>query len=246
MDLIFSYLNYSISTYYFSECYTVYDYMRSKFSIRQRKALRNKTLFKPRRSKRSKVLLGVLITIAAGSIFLLAMPYLPRLYFLVFRPKIDATPYQKAAEASKKGQTVKPVEEKPGNRLVLPGIGVDTQILEGRSINVIGKNQGVWHETSKLNPTIDGNIVIAGHRFLYTATNGGWFYNLPELKIGSKIYIRWEGKVYEYQIHNTRSVLPTQVDIRDTDPNVPRKLTLYTCYPLGSTAKRYVVEAKQL
>ena len=152
-------------------------------------------------------------------------------------------PYHQAATTKKEAGAV---AEKPGNRLILPDIGVDTQIIEGRNIYVIGKNQGVWHETSKTNPTQPGNMVIAGHRFLYTATNGGWFYNLPELKKGEKIYVRWDNVMYEYEVYNTRTVLPTQVDIRDPDPTVPNKLTMYTCYPLGSTAKRFVIEAKLL
>lgn len=211
------------------------------------RTFKSKVVAVSKRTLKYKILLGFLITIAAGSLLLLAMPYLPRLRFLITKPKIDTAPYSQAASATKAGKTtISPNKETPGNRLILPGIGVDTQILEGRNINVIGKNQGVWHETSKVNPTIPGNIVIAGHRFLYTASNGGWFYNLPELKKGEKLYVRWENKIYEYEIYNTRSVLPTQVDIRDPDLTFAKKLTLYTCYPLGSTAKRYVVEAKQL
>lgn len=186
--------------------------------------------------------------IAASSVFLLLLPYIPRLSFWVSRPTINASEYQKAAQSTKAGSKTKdaPVAAKPGNRLILPDIGVDTQIIEGKSLNVIGKNQGVWRETNKVNPSVPGNMVIAGHRFLYTATNGGWFYNLPELKVGEKIYVKWDDKIYEYEIYNTRSVLPTQTDVRDNDPSVPKKLTMYTCYPLGSTSKRFVVEAKQL
>lgn len=215
---------------------------KQKILITQRYALRNTAKpVKSVRTRRSKLILAGLITISLVSLVILALPYLPHLSFLFHRPKIDATPYQQAA--AKKSTTK--VSDKPGNRLILPDIGVDTQIIEGRNIYVIGKNQGVWHETSKLNPTQPGNIVIAGHRFLYTAKNGGWFYNLPELKNGQKIYVRWENKVYEYEVYRTKTVLPSQIDIRNSDPEVPYKLTMYTCYPLGSTAKRFVVEAKK-
>lgn len=220
--------------------------MKSPLSVKNRKSAPKLKITKPKRSLRSKLLPSGLIGVALVSLFILLMPYLPRLWFLVAKPKINATPYHQAATLTKVGKPVEVTSDKPGNRLILPGIGVDAQIIEGKSINVIGRNQGVWHETSKFDPSLPGNMVIAGHRFLYTATNGGWFYNLPELKIGSKIYVRWNDKMYEYEIYNTRSVMPTQVDIRDTDPAVPKKLTMYTCYPLGSTAKRFVVEAKQL
>ena len=180
---------------------------------------------------------------------MLILPYLPRLSYLIRKPKIDATPYSQAAADAKKGSTKisdEAIQKLKGNRLILPSIGVNAEIIDGRDVYVIGKNQGVWRETNNIDPTKDGNIVIAGHRFLYTANNGGYFYNLPELKLGSKIYVRWKDTVYEYEVYNTKTVLPTQVDIRDKDPKVSKKLTMYTCYPLGSTAKRYVVEAKQL
>lgn len=201
---------------------------------------------KPKRSRKSKIAISLLSLIALASFILLILPYWPKIAFWLHHPHIDPTAYQQAADATKNGQTSKPDPKKKGNRLVLPSIGVDAQIIEGANLWVIGKNQGVWRESRSVNPTTKGNIVIAGHRFLYTATNGGYFYNLPEMKIGDKIYIRWDNKTYEYEIYNTKSVLPTQVDIRDNDPDVPKKLTMYTCYPLGSTAKRFVVEAKQL
>jgi LPXTG-site transpeptidase (sortase) family protein len=224
--------------------------MKPKILIKQRAQLKAKSKVskRPPRTLRQKIILSCLITIAACSIFLLLLPYIPRLRYLITKPHLDAAPYHAAAAANKSGQKANPTPEsnKPGNRLILPGIGVDTQIIEGPSLKVIGRNQGVWRETNKVNPSMPGNMVIAGHRFLYTATNGGWFYNLPELKVGQKIYVRWDNTMYEYEIYNTRSVLPTQVDIRNADPQVPKKLTMYTCYPLGSTAKRFVVEAKQL
>jgi LPXTG-site transpeptidase (sortase) family protein len=202
-----------------------------------------------KRSKKSKIIIVGAIVIAIASFILLILPYLPRLSYIIRKPKIDAKPYSQAAAESKKGSTKisdDAIQKLKGNRLILPSIGVNAEIIDGRDVYVIGKNQGVWRETKNIDPTKDGNIVIAGHRFLYTASNGGYFYNLPELKLGSKIYVRWKDTVYEYEVYNTKTVLPTQVDIRDKDPKVSKKLTMYTCYPLGSTSKRYVVEAKQL
>jgi LPXTG-site transpeptidase (sortase) family protein len=221
-----------------------------RLSVPQRKSLKVSNLHLRKRSFRSKFIVVILTIIAISSFVLLVLPYLPRLQFLLFKPKIDGTSYRQAARQSKEGKSVHIAagtqQSLKGNRLVLPGIGVNSEIIDGKNINVIGKNQGVWRETPSLDPTVDGNIVIAGHRFLYTAKNGGYFYNLPELKIDDKIYIRWKDKVFEYQVYNSKTVLPTQIDIRDKDPKIQKKLTLYTCYPLGSTAKRFVIEAKQL
>lgn len=225
--------------------------MPTKITIKQRKAIWNRHWLPRPRSRRAKALIVILSITSVCSFLVLVFPYLPHLSFLFRQPKIDATPYAQAAQQSRQSGDDKPAapeEQKPtpGNRLILPDIGVNAQIIEGNNIYVIGKNQGVWRESRQVDPTKPGNVVLAGHRFLYTASNGGYFYNLPELKIGKRIYIRWKDIVYEYDIFNTRTVLPTQVDIRNNDPNVPYKLTMYTCYPLGSTSKRFVVEAKQI
>lgn len=217
----------------------------ANISIPQRKSLKYKANRKLPRSRTSRIILGVLSIIAIGSLMLLILPFIPKIRYMFFRPKIDATSYQQAAIETKQGKKTTP-EKLKGNRLVLASIGVNAEIIEGKNIYVIGKNQGVWRETRSVDPTKPGNLVLAGHRFLYTAANGGHFYNLPELKIGNKIYITWNDKVFEYEVYNTKTVLPTQIDIRNADPNVPNKLTMYTCFPLGSTAKRFVVEAKQL
>lgn len=223
--------------------------MKKKIKIQERKALLNRSWMPHPRTLKAKLVLAGLVAICLTSLVLLALPYLPHVNFLFRKPKIDATPYRQAIQKQKTDPTSKAKPEpakEVGNRLVLPSIGVNAQIIEGTNIYVIGKNQGVWRETRNSNPSQPGNMVIAGHRFLYTATNGGYFYNLPELKIGDSLYIKWSDTVYEYQVYNTRTVLPTQTDIRDNDPNTPYKLTMYTCYPLGSTAKRFVIEAKQV
>lgn len=218
-----------------------------KLKIAQRKSLLRRTLQPFTRSKKSRLVLLALAMIAAISFVLLVLPYVPKLRFWISRPKIDATPYAQAA-SDKTRQDQPPVQnpdtKEKGNRLVIPSIGVNAEVIEGANIWVIAKNQGVWHETRGTNPTKPGNIVLAGHRWLYTTTNGGYFYNLPEVKIDDKIYYIWEKRTYEYQVYNRKTVQPTQIDIRDSDPSVPNKLTLYTCYPLGSTAKRFVIEAK--
>ena len=218
-----------------------------KLKIAQRKSLWRRTLQPFTRSKKSKLALIALGIIAIVSFILLVLPYLPKLRFWLFRPKINAAPYAQAAtNKSRSGsQSVQnPTAKEQGNRLVIPSIGVNAEVIEGANIWVIAKNQGVWHETRGTNPTKPGNIVLAGHRWLYTTTNGGYFYNLPEVKNDDKIYYVWETKTYEYQVYNRKTVQPTQIDIRNNDPSVANKLTLYTCYPLGSTAKRFVIEAR--
>ncbi len=186
------------------------------------------------------LLSAFLTLVCVASIIVIVFPYIPKIVFLLRRPSIRTTELANAAQS----KSLPTNTNYNGNRLILPSIGINTQIIDGKSIDVIGKNQGVWRETNTVSPEQPGNLVIAGHRFLYSALNGGQFYNLPEIKIGEKLYVIWNSRTYEYSVYNTQEVLPNQIDIRDYDPDAPAKLTLYTCFPLGSTAKRYVLEAK--
>lgn len=184
-----------------------------------------------------------LLVVMVVSFYLLVSPYIPRLYYWLFRPKINASSYEQAAASGKKTND----NAKPGNRLVLPDIGVDGEIKDGKNLNVISKGRAVWRETPKVDPSVPGNMVMAGHRILgYGNYKGDIFYNLTELKSSQIIYVKWNEKVYKYEIIGTKTVDPTQVDIRNADPEVEYKLTIYTCTPLGSTAKRFVVFAKQV
>lgn len=207
--------------------------------------MKSGTKLKNTKKNRQRLTIILLSLTALISLYILLMPYLPRLIYLISKPKINSSPYADASEETKKNNNVsnQEVNKQDGNRLVLPQIGVNSKIIDGRNIDVIGRDQGVWRETPSIDPTKPGNIVLAGHRFIYTVTRGGQFYNLTDLKINDVIYVKWNNKVYSYKVVNSRTVLPTQVEIRDPDPKISHKLTLYTCYPLGSTAKRFVVEA---
>jgi LPXTG-site transpeptidase (sortase) family protein len=127
------------------------------------------------------------------------------------------------------------------NRLIIPKIGVNTQIIEGKDLKVIKDKQGVWHESETSTPEQSSNMVIAGHRWKYLPNNQHTFYLLPQLDIDEYIIVYWNQKEYIYQV----------VDKYKTTPNSPKTyirtensiLTLYTCIPLETGHKRYVVKA---
>lgn len=190
---------------------------------------------KPKMNKSKKRLV---ISILVVAICVLLYPLFLWLYYQFFHPKIDGTPYHNAA-----AQQI-PVSTKPGNRLVVPDLGIDAEILESPDLTILDKKNGVWHDGKDKVPYKDGNVVIAGHRFRYFHHISNFFYNLPKIKHKQYIYVIWDKKVYEYQVYQTMTVTPDRVEIRNDDPSVPRKLTLYTCTLLGSNLDRFVVYAK--
>ena len=134
------------------------------------------------------------------------------------------------------------VSEK-NNVLLIPKIDVKTNIIEGETLDVLNTYEGVWREQESSTPLVPGNMVLAGHRFQYLPPNTNTFYNLEELKVGDDIYIEWEGRTFWYRVYNTMLVNPDQVEIRNPDPMLVREITLYTCTPLYTSEKRFVVKA---
>lgn len=124
------------------------------------------------------------------------------------------------------------------NRIVIPVIGVDAPILESNSTDIL--DQGIWHRPHTGAPDIGGNMVLVGHRFLYTS-GPKTFYLLPKLKQNDQIYVAWEGKQHVYKVIETRIVPPTAVEIEA--PTAVPMLTLYTCTPLWNPTERFVVIA---
>lgn len=91
------------------------------------------------------------------------------------------------------------------------------------------------------------NTVIYGHSasgnyYERTKDPTASFSELKNVKIGDEIMVKMEGKEYKYRVAKSKIVQPHDVSIvtgeigKDT-------LTLFTCYPDGNSANRFVVVA---
>jgi LPXTG-site transpeptidase (sortase) family protein len=126
------------------------------------------------------------------------------------------------------------------NRVIIPKIGVDTPIVEGSSLNVLNKTEGVWHQTGSVT---QGNFVLAGHRFRYLPPNTSTLYNLNKLTPGDTIAIDWLGKRTVYQV--TQMEVVSQNDVAILNPTPKPQLTLYSCNDFRQT-QRVVAIAQPL
>jgi LPXTG-site transpeptidase (sortase) family protein len=95
---------------------------------------------------------------------------------------------------------------------------------------------------------VDNNMVIYGHSasgdfYERTGDNAAAFSKLSDLKIGDEVKIEMDGKTYNYKIYKSKIVEPDDISIINGTPN-KRTLTLFTCYPRGSSGKRYVAIAR--
>ncbi len=122
-------------------------------------------------------------------------------------------------------------------------VRVDAPITEG--VEAGNFLNGVGHQPGTALPGQNGNLVIAGHRWLPTKESpyARIFQELPKLQVGETIEVAAaDGTLYTYEVSSTEIVDPTEVRILD-ETDGP-ELTIYTCHPLTSTKYRYVVHSK--
>jgi sortase A len=129
----------------------------------------------------------------------------------------------------------------PSNILSISEIGIYGKIYEGEGADTM--NKGIWHRPHTSTPDVGGNTVLVAHRHLYTS-GPDTFYHLPKLQKGSKITLYWQQKKYSYVVVDTRIVEPDESHIEKN--TFEHQLTLYTCTPLWTSAKRFVVTAKPI
>jgi LPXTG-site transpeptidase (sortase) family protein len=126
----------------------------------------------------------------------------------------------------------------PPTRLVLPRLGLDTELAWATSLDDLFDFPG-WLPGSGLTGT-PGNMVIAGHRVSHTRP----FRFIDLIQPGDEFDVYADGK-YSYKVVGSVVVSGDDYDAivaSTADPTV----TLYACHPPGSIAQRWLVKAAYL
>jgi sortase A len=149
------------------------------------------------------------------------------------------TPSTTLADAD---QTPEPIEvpRRPNSALALlevPSAGIADIVVEGASVSAL--RHGPGHITGTALPGEAGNSAIAGHRTTY----GAPFADLDEVKIGDEVRVTTTRGIFVYEIDDVRIVAPNRTDVLRAREGSTR-LTLITCHPRFSTAKRLIVTAE--
>ena len=125
------------------------------------------------------------------------------------------------------------------NRLIVPSIGVDTDIEEATYTNYESAlKKGVWRVSDFGQPDKNGApIILAAHRFGYIAWSNSYrhynsFYNLPKMKVGDTVVIDWQQRQYTYGVYKTEKT--TAISDYEAD------LILYTCESLSGEERIFV------
>lgn len=119
------------------------------------------------------------------------------------------------------------------NRLIIPAIGVDTEIIEQPDEQYeAALRVGVWR-TPEFGTAFDRNMpmVLVAHRFGYLKWSNAYrrqnsFFNLPKLKPGDRVGVIWGQRKYTYEIYNGEEA--------EVVTDYTADLILYTCKYLQS------------
>ncbi|MFC1655958.1 sortase [Patescibacteria group bacterium] len=148
----------------------------------------------------------------------------------------------------------------PDTRIIIPRINKNVPIVTVSTEALINRDwtrleqeiqsalqDGVVHYPGTGFPGDEGNIVVTGHSSYFPWDPGRFkdvFALLHDVNIGDKIYVYHKQEKYEYEVYETKVVLPTQVDVLTQAGD--ERLTLITCTPVGTNLKRLVVLARPI
>jgi sortase A len=117
--------------------------------------------------------------------------------------------------------------------IAIPKIGLDTRLQQGIRLTTLDRGPGHWPGTAL--PGQIGNVVVAAHR----TSHGAEFRHLDALAPGDEVIFSTADGTFTYNVTGTQIVTPDALWI--TNPTDTPTATLFACHPLGSTAKRIVV-----
>jgi sortase A len=121
-------------------------------------------------------------------------------------------------------------------RIKIPSLNVDVVVVEGTTSSALRAGAGHYPQTPL--PCEQGNVGIAGHRTTY----GKPFANLDQLKPGAEIILETPVGTCTYKVELDPFVVsPLETSV--VAPTLAPSLTLTTCHPKGSAAKRLVIRA---
>ena len=124
---------------------------------------------------------------------------------------------------------------RPIGRVVIPRTGLDQILFDGITQNTINAGPAHWPGTAV--PGGVGNVVVAGHRTTYTRP----FNGNGDIRDGDKIiFVMNDGWQFVYNVDAELVVPNTAMWIKDQ--HLGRRVTLFTCHPIGSARERLVVQ----
>lgn len=189
--------------------------------------------FRTRRwAKRVVSVLSALLLI--GGVALLAYPFATNLYQNRLQDKLSK---QFASQSLKQKYRNRAIGVGDSlTRIKVPAIRVDVVVVEGITPTALRAGAGHYPQTPL--PCEKGNVAIAGHRTTY----GKPFADIDQLRVGDQIELDTPIGGCIYQLKRPPFVVDKS-DLSVLNQTNDKTLTLTSCHPKGSAAKRIIVKA---
>lgn len=134
----------------------------------------------------------------------------------------------------------------------IPRLAIRSRVIE--NVNAWNKadyqsalQEGVAHASGSAMPNQNGSMFLFAHSsdvpWRMTRTNTA-FFRLPQIKIGEKILVDYQGERYIYKVSDIKEVWPHEVEAVTQAQG--DQLILQTCTPVGTALKRFLVFAHPL
>lgn len=146
----------------------------------------------------------------------------------------------------------------PDDRIIVPRIKQNVPVVKVNTENLIRRDwgalekdiqeslkEGVVHYPGTAEPGENGNVVITGHSSYFPWDPGRFkdvFALLTEVVVGDKVVVYHDQKKYIYEVYERKIVTPDKIDVLTQKGD--NRLTLITCYPVGTNLKRLILLAK--
>jgi LPXTG-site transpeptidase (sortase) family protein len=138
----------------------------------------------------------------------------------------------------------------PDDRLVIPKLAVNVPLLFPPSSETDALLQelenGVIHYPGTALPGKRGNVFITGHSSQLAWEAGRYksvFALLEKLEVGDTIIAYFQKSKYVYRVTETKVVADDDLSVLESSNE--HIVTLMTCWPVGTIAKRFIVTAAQ-
>jgi sortase A len=123
-------------------------------------------------------------------------------------------------------------------RITIPTIEVDKFVVAGVETDDLKRGPGLFLGSPL--PGQLGNVAIAGHRTTY----GAPFGRINEVKKGDRITLETSAGTYTYIANSAPKIVPaTAIEVVKTKDPTQAILTLVSCHPKWTSAKRIIVVA---
>ncbi len=137
----------------------------------------------------------------------------------------------------------------PDDRIVIPKINVNVPLLFPGSSEtealLTELDRGVIHYPGTAMPGELGNVFVSGHSSQYAWSNGSYkniFSLINELQPTDPIIVYYQQEKFIYQVTGQKIVSPNDFSVLDESGG--HELSLMTCWPAGTLARRLVVTAE--